>query len=82
MTTTCCELLWLSTLLQDLSIAVSSPYLLFYDNKVVVHIVANLVFNEHINYIDIDCHLVRDLVQSGCIKMASMFSHLPSWLTP
>ncbi|KAL2245889.1 UNVERIFIED_CONTAM: hypothetical protein Sindi_2857100, partial [Sesamum indicum] len=64
---TVCELRWLSYLLADFGISVSLPISLFYDNKAVVHILANPVFHECTKHIEIDCHLVRDAYKEGFV---------------
>lgn len=68
MAVTCCEIKWLTALLKDFSIASPHPTLLFCDSKVAIHIAANPVFHERTKHIDIDCHVVRDMVQQRLIK--------------
>ncbi|KAF5448203.1 hypothetical protein F2P56_028759 [Juglans regia] len=68
MAATCCELKWLTTLLQAFPISVKSPAVLYCDNKAALYIAENPVFHERTKHIEIDCHLVRDMLQSGFIK--------------
>ena len=56
MTSTCCEIVWLRTHLQDLQITQTT--LLYCDIKAALYIAANLVFHERTKHIDIDCHVV------------------------
>ena len=56
MTGACCELIWLRYLLRDLEVLHREPTLLYCDNKVVLHIVANPVFHESTRHIEMDCH--------------------------
>ncbi|KAL2232768.1 UNVERIFIED_CONTAM: Retrovirus-related Pol polyprotein from transposon RE1 [Sesamum indicum] len=65
--TTACELRWISYLLQDLCVPVSTPIPLDCDNQAALHIVANPVFHERTKHLEIDCHLVRDHFKAGFI---------------
>ncbi|KAL6346508.1 hypothetical protein AAG906_000126 [Vitis piasezkii] len=69
-----CELIWLTTLLRDFGIQSKEPTTLFCDNEAVLHIAANLVFQEKTKHIEIDCHLIRENIQGGCLKTMHMFS--------
>lgn len=64
-----CELLWLLTLLKDFDINHSSPAIMYCDNKAAVHISENPVFHERTKHVDIDCHIVRERLQSGQLKL-------------
>ncbi|KAK4399648.1 Retrovirus-related Pol polyprotein from transposon RE1 [Sesamum angolense] len=65
--TTICELQWVTYLLSDLSIQVSTPIPLYCDNQVAIHIVANPVFHERTKHLENDCHLVRDKFKAGFV---------------
>jgi hypothetical protein len=68
MTSTCCEVVWLHTLLQDLQVPPQTT--LFYcDSKAALHIVANHVYHERTKHIDIDCHVVREKIQLGILRI-------------
>ena len=58
------ELLWLQALLSDLNILHHGLMFLYYDNQVILHIAANSVFHEWTKHIEIDCHFIRERLQS------------------
>lgn len=66
MASTCCEIVWLRALLQDLKV-LPQVALLYYDSKTAIHIAANPVFHECTKHIDIDCHVVREKILMGII---------------
>jgi len=68
MASAACELIWLKGLLSDLGFCSSTPMTLFCDNQVAMHIAANHVFHERTKHIEVDCHFIRQQVQSQIIK--------------
>ncbi|CAM8925259.1 unnamed protein product [Rhodiola kirilowii] len=68
MAAVCCELVWLSRLLGDMGVHMTSPIPLHCDNKAAIHIAHNPVFHERTKHIEIDCHLVRAHVLSKFIN--------------
>lgn len=64
-----CELQWLSFLLHGLGLQPASPPILFSDSKSAIAIAENPVFFERTKHIELDCHLVREKLQKGVIKL-------------
>ncbi|XP_019418514.1 PREDICTED: uncharacterized protein LOC109329291 [Lupinus angustifolius] len=67
-----CEAQWLVHLLQDLTVHHSEPVMLYCDNQSALYIAANPVFHERTKHIEIDCHSVRERIQSGLIHLLSI----------
>ena len=76
MATTACELIWLRTLLNDLTISYCFPAQLYCDNRAAIHIAANPVHHERTKHIEIDYHFIRDCVKAGCITTSHVSSHI------
>ncbi|CAJ2636545.1 unnamed protein product [Trifolium pratense] len=69
-----CELQWLVYLLQDLHVTCSKLPVLYCDNQSALHIAANPVFHERTKHLDIDCHVVREKLQAGLMKLLPVSS--------
>jgi hypothetical protein len=67
MASTCCEIVWLRTLLQDLQV-LPQTILLYCDSKAALHIAANPVYHERTKHIHIDCHVVREKIQLSILR--------------
>lgn len=72
---TVCEVQWLLFLLRDLSVKLEGFVVVFCDKKSAIHIVENPVFHEWTKHIDIDCHVMREKLQSEVISLLLVHSH-------
>jgi len=70
-----CEIQWLTYLLEEFKTDFQKPTTLYCDNKCALHIVSNPVFHERTKYIEIDCHIVREKVLRGRVKLLLIPSH-------
>ncbi|KAL3749975.1 hypothetical protein ACJRO7_011017 [Eucalyptus globulus] len=62
-----CELVWIRQLLTKLGFKDLVPMTLWCDNKAAVHIASNPVFHERTKHIEVDCHFIREKLQSGVV---------------
>jgi len=69
-----CDLQWLIYLLQDLHVPCTKPPVLFCDNQSALHIATDPIFHERTKHLEIDCHIVREKLQSGILKLLPVSS--------
>jgi len=63
-------------LLQDFRIASAHPAVLYCDNQSAIQIANNPVFHERTKHIEIDCHIVREKVATGLLKLLPVSSSM------
>ncbi|GMJ05094.1 cysteine-rich RLK (RECEPTOR-like protein kinase) 8 [Hibiscus trionum] len=68
MATATCELVWLAALLSSFCID-APPVFLYCDNQAAIHLASNQVFHERTKHIEVDCHFVREKLNSGFLKL-------------
>jgi len=61
-------------LLKDLHVSLTKPLVLDCDNQSALHIATNPVFHERTKHLEIDCHLVREKLQAGIMKLLPVSS--------
>lgn len=60
---------WLVWLLGDLGLPIESPVPIHCDSQASLHIAKNLIFHERTKHIEIDCHYLRECLNSGLISL-------------
>jgi hypothetical protein len=61
-------------LMNDLQIQCTKKPVIYCDNLSAIHIAANPVFHERTKHLEIDCHIVREKVQAGILKLLPVSS--------
>jgi ATP sulfurylase len=56
-------------LLKDLGVTCEKLPVLYCDSQSAVHVASNHVLHERTKHLDIDCHLVREKLQQGLLKL-------------
>lgn len=67
-----CKMKWLNYLLTDLQAKTSLPVTLHYDNEAAVAITKNPVIHERTKHIEIDCHIMRNMIFEGFLNIQSI----------
>jgi hypothetical protein len=75
MTSTASEVVWIKHLLHDMRIECDEAMKIYCDNQAARHIASNLIFHERTKYIEVECHFVREKVQSEKIETPFVRSH-------
>ena len=71
---TTCELVWLRWLLADMDAPQPTATPLYCDNHSAIYIAHNDVFHERTKHIEIDCHITRQHLKRGNLKLFSISS--------
>jgi hypothetical protein len=69
-----CEIQWLQYIFQDFKITFSNPASVFCDSRSAIYLARNPTFHERSKHIEIDCHVIREKIQSKLIHLL----HVPS----
>jgi hypothetical protein len=69
MTSTTSELTWIKHLLHDIGIECKEAIKIYCENQAARHIASNSVFHKRTKHIEVDCHFIREKVQSREIEM-------------
>lgn len=69
-----CEIIWLLTLLRQLSVSHIGPVSLYCHNKAALHIATNPVYHEFTKHIEIDCQVVQEQIQASILKTSFVSS--------
>ncbi|XP_017974611.1 PREDICTED: uncharacterized mitochondrial protein AtMg00810-like [Theobroma cacao] len=83
MVSTCCEMIWIKSILEDFGIKQNEAMDLYSDSQSVIHKSKNPVFHERTKHIEIDCHFIREKVLTRLIKPKHISSstHITDILT-
>ena len=69
MSTACSEIVWLHGILSELGFSQPNPTPLYADNTSAIQIAANPVYHEHTKHIEVDCHFIREALESHIISL-------------
>ncbi|XP_019262365.1 PREDICTED: uncharacterized protein LOC109240184 [Nicotiana attenuata] len=68
------DLCWVKNLLQELSVTLHQPPVIYCDNLGATYVCANPDFHSRMKHIEIDYHFVRSLVQRGLLRVSHVSS--------
>ena len=69
MSATCFEIVWLCGILSELGFSQPDPTPLYANNTSAIQIVANPVYHERTKKIEVDCHSIREALDSHIISL-------------
>ncbi|RVW99372.1 Retrovirus-related Pol polyprotein from transposon RE1 [Vitis vinifera] len=76
MSTTCSEIVWLCGLLKELGFPQTTSTPLHADNTSAIQIGTNPIFHVRTKHIEVDCHSIRDTLESRVISLPHISSDL------
>lgn len=68
------ELLWLKGLLLHFEIQANTA-MVFCDSQAAIHLASNPTFHERSKHVEIDCHFIREHVNSGFLQLVHVWTH-------
>ena len=76
MSTACSKIIWLRGLLKELGFPQTTSTPLHADNTSAIQIATNPIFHERTKHIEVDCHFIRDTLESRVISLPHISSDL------
>ena len=76
MSTACSEIVWLCDLLEELGFPHTTSISLHADNTSAIQIGTNPIFHVRTKHIEVDCHSIRDTLESRVISLLHISSDL------
>jgi hypothetical protein len=76
MSAACSEIIWLRGLLGELGFSQSDSTPLHADNTSAIQIAANPVYHERTKHIEVDCHSIREAVDTRVISLPHISTNL------
>jgi len=76
MSAVCSEIVWLRGLLAELGFPQSDSTPLHVDNISAIQIAANPVYHERTKHIEVDCHSIREAVDTRVISLPHVYTNL------
>ena len=76
MSTACSEIVWLRGLLEKFGFPPTTSTPLHADNTSAIQIATNPLFHERTKHIEVDCHSIRDTLESWVISLPHISSDL------
>ena len=69
------EIRWITSLLTELGVRLSTPPVIYCDNIGAAHLSANSIFHSRMKHLALDFHFIRDNVQVGTLRVSHVSTH-------